>query len=42
MIKRLFFPVDSKRQDLTNCVEVIQGMYASIRMNQVCCKQRPS
>jgi len=36
MIKRLFFPRDSKRADLTNVVEVIQGMYASIRMNQVC------
>jgi eukaryotic translation initiation factor 2C len=34
-IKRLFFPRDSKRADLTNVVEVIQGMYASIRMNQV-------
>jgi eukaryotic translation initiation factor 2C len=33
-IKRLFFPMDSKRADLTNCIEVIQGMYASIRMNQ--------
>jgi eukaryotic translation initiation factor 2C len=34
-IKRLFFPPDGKRADLTNVVEVIQGMYCSIRMNQV-------
>ncbi|OIW26754.1 Piwi-domain-containing protein [Coniochaeta ligniaria NRRL 30616] len=33
-IKRLFFPRDGKRADLTNVVEVIQGMYASMRMNQ--------
>jgi eukaryotic translation initiation factor 2C len=33
-IKRLFFPANSRRGDLSNCIEVIQGMYASIRMNQ--------
>jgi hypothetical protein len=41
-IKRLFFPRDSKRADLTNVVEVIQGMYASIRMNQVCPSHNPT
>ncbi|KAB5542391.1 Piwi domain-containing protein [Coniochaeta sp. 2T2.1] len=33
-IRRLFFNIDSKRMDLNNSMEVMQGMYASMRMNQ--------
>jgi eukaryotic translation initiation factor 2C len=33
-IKRLFFPGNAKRAELTSVVEVIQGMYASVRMSQ--------